>query len=176
MPCPRNRSTRPPRMSPCSIVILMWDQHQRILSMPILSSMSAQIYHQPSLNAQWQQPRCEDPILSSDRAARWTAQPQEGTRYRCQQSDLIVQELVYVCVCGREGEIAQCQVIVGSTCADGARVCVEMKINEWESWMCVCARDWRVSGSVSKENTNLSSCLPTMHAHVCVCIIIYSFF
>lgn len=68
----------------------------------LLSSMSAHISHQPSLNAQWQKPHCEDSTLSSDRAARWTAQQQEGTWYQCQQSDLTLQEQLYVCV-WREG-------------------------------------------------------------------------
>lgn len=116
--CPQNDSTWPPQMSSCSTVIPVWYRHQRILLMPILSSVSAQICRQPAPNAQWQEPHCEDPTLSSDRATRWTAQQQEGTWYQCQQSDLTLWELVYVCVCGRES--AQCQVIVRSICADGS--------------------------------------------------------
>lgn len=99
--CPQNNSTWPPQMSSCSTVIPMWYRHQRILLMPVLSWMSVRISLQPSPNAQWQEPRCEDLTLSSDRAARWTAQQQEGTWYQCQQSDLTLWELVYVCVCPR---------------------------------------------------------------------------
>lgn len=88
-------------MSSCSSAVAMWYRHERILLIPILSPTSAQISRQPTPNAQWHEPHCEDPTLSSDRATRWTAQQQEGTWYQCQQSDLTHWELVLcVCMCG----------------------------------------------------------------------------
>lgn len=127
--CPQNDSTWPPQMSSCSTVIPVWYRHQRILLMPILSSVSAQICRQPAPNAQWQEPHCEDPTLSSDRATRWTAQQQEGTWYQCQQSDLTLWELVYVCVCVGE-RVHSAKWLLGAYVLMAAGVCVEMKINE----------------------------------------------
>lgn len=166
--CPRNDSTWPPRMSPCSTVILMWDQHQRILSMPILSSLSAQICRQPSRNAQWQEPHCEDPTLSSDRAARWTAQQQGGTWYRCQQPDLTLRELVYVCVSvGERERVHSAKWLLGAHVLTAARVCVEMKINEWETWMCVCVDGSEGSVDVCQREHKLELLFTY---YVCVCV------
>lgn len=91
--------------------------------------MSVQISRQPGPNTQWQEPRGEDPTLSSDRATRWTAQQQEGTWYQCQQSDLTHWELV--CVRGGVGErIHSAKWLLGAYVLTAAGVCVEMKINE----------------------------------------------
>lgn len=146
-------TTRPSHLRCHHVPLQSWCEiSTKGFSMPILSSMSAQICHQPSVDAQWQEPHCEDPSLPSDRAARWTAQQQEGTWYQCQLSDLALQELVCVCVSVREREtVHSAKWSLGAHVLTATRVCVEMKINEWETWMWVSGREWRVSGRISKS-------------------------
>lgn len=61
-----------------NVDVFHYNPDVRLAPSTLLSSMSAQISHQPSLNAQWQKPHCEDSTLSSDRAARWTSSAAGG--------------------------------------------------------------------------------------------------
>lgn len=124
--------------------------------------MSAHIGHQPSLNAQWQKPHCEDPTLSFDRAARWTVQQQGGIWYQCQQSDLTL----YVCIW--KGECT-----VPKDCREHMcwwrpeRVLKWRLMNERPKWAHVSGRNWRVNGTSVIGRANLSFCL----RNVLVCVV-----
>lgn len=135
----------------------------------LLSSMSAHISHQPSLNAQWQKPHCEDSTLSSDRAARWTVQQQGGTWYQCQQSDLTLQEQLYVCIWkwGRT---------VPKDCREHMcwwrpeRVLKWRLMNERPEWVHVCVwmklkGQWNV-----RQRENKLELLFTQCARACACV------
>lgn len=136
--CPRNDATWPPWMSSCSTAIPMWYQHQRILLMPILSSMSAQICCQPSPNAQWQKPHCEDPTLfligQPDGQLSSRRGPDISVSNQISPSESFfmgVCPCVCVCACGRERErVHSAKWLLGAYVLTAARVCVEMKINE----------------------------------------------
>lgn len=133
----------------------------------LLSSMSAHISHQPSPNAQWQKPHCEDSTLSSDRAARWTVQRQGGTWYQCQQSDLTLQEQLRVYLKVRAHSAKR---LLGAHVLMAARACVEMKINERETWVSACV--WtKLKGQRNvRQGGNKLGLLFTQCACACACV------